>query len=495
MKCSILYTTRNRGHLLDLSLWSILNGSRLPEEIIVVDDGPGGDSTPEVVRKYADQFRDVQISYLVHRRSGEWANPAVPRNKGIRLSHPKHEVLMFSEPEMLWHRDTLRTFMDWFENPPEFRPVDPRTPWLPPERTPERFYLTASFIGYCNLNQTPYRDLYQSFEALFGHGTVDRRWPEINTRVAAVKRDDVFALRGWDEAMRGWGYDDTDFMTRMMTYGVSHIALYTPVVHLPHENPPAGGSDAEGNLRRMQDSMNNRVYAVNDRDRWGLGEKQPPFGDKISPELWAQIQAEELDSWTTKAWPSLDGKLYREKKYLAQAFDDLGLNGQIAVETPDQQVFVDVGCGPLSVLEEWTNSKTQVFCYDPLHDGYTASGLRERAGANLSRYAYGRGEQIAHPDNSVDLITSVNGIDHYEDPQATLVEMNRVVKPGGTIRLHFCVNNASEGHPHPAHRIDLDIPQMVAWGAALGLEQQTVAYTYYGWRHQLAAVVVFRKSN
>lgn len=824
MKCSILYTTRNRGHLLDMGLWSILHGSRLPEEIIVVDDGPGGDNTPEVVRRWADQFRDIQISYLVHKREGGWANPAVPRNKGIRMSHPKHEILMFSEPEMLWHPDTLRTLMEWFENPPAHLPIDPREEWRIGagqlgEPTPERFYLTASFIGYCALNQTPYGDLYQNFDALFGHGTVDRRWPEINTRVAAVRRDDVFALRGWDEAMSGWGYDDsvtgdtpvtirregivdvvpigdlypkhhkaagrsripvkgleiltrsgwselqmvyrhkvkkpvykiqttrglikvtgdhslfqggepvkvsdlkvgdeidtrqpviyplhetvtepaawlfglfaaegsalvgdghynwrisnqnkalleraqraaehyfctpfvirdlgdkmfgldptdhskgnkkakailfrekfytqdgkkrvpveilngteavkraflegyfagdgsfdqvskhdgyttnsftlarglelllraigvgpilittredkpdvillrplltdgarkggitkieidaefhdyvydvttadhtfvaglggiiahnTDFMTRMMTYGVRHIPLHIPVVHLPHENPPAGGPQADMNLRRMQESMNGGIYAVNDRERWGLGPKQPPFGDKISAELWEQIQAEELASWTGKAWPSLEGKLYRERKYLKQAFDDLGLNN-IPVNAPEQEVFVDVGCGPLSVLEEWRNPFTLVRCYDPLHEGYTASGLRAAAGADLSRYAYGRGERIEHDDNSVDLITSVNGIDHYEDPRATLKEMYRVLRPGGTIRLHYCVNNASEGHPHPAHRIDLDIPQMVEWGEALGLEKHTVAYTYYGWRHQLAAVVVFRK--
>lgn len=499
MKCSILYTTRNRGHLLDMGLWSILHGSRLPEEIIVVDDGPGGDNTPEVVRRWADQFRDIQISYLVHKREGGWANPAVPRNKGIRMSHPKHEILMFSEPEMLWHPDTLRTLMEWFENPPAHLPIDPREEWRIGagqlgEPTPERFYLTASFIGYCALNQTPYGDLYQNFDALFGHGTVDRRWPEINTRVAAVRRDDVFALRGWDEAMSGWGYDDTDFMTRMMTYGVRHIPLHIPVVHLPHENPPAGGPQADMNLRRMQESMNGGIYAVNDRERWGLGPKQPPFGDKISAELWEQIQAEELASWTGKAWPSLEGKLYRERKYLKQAFDDLGLNN-IPVNAPEQEVFVDVGCGPLSVLEEWRNPFTLVRCYDPLHEGYTASGLRAAAGADLSRYAYGRGERIEHDDNSVDLITSVNGIDHYEDPLATLKEMYRVLRPGGTIRLHYCVNNASEGHPHPAHRIDLDIPQMVEWGEALGLEKHTVAYTYYGWRHQLAAVVVFRKSH
>lgn len=495
MKCTVLYSTRNRGHLLAMSMWSILHGSRLPDEIIVTDDGPGGDNTPETVQRFANEFPDLQISYIVHRREGGWANPAIPRNKGIRLSNPDHEVLMFSEPEMLWHPDTLRTLMEWFEQPPEFRPVDPRESWRPAEKTPARFYLTASYIGYCNLNNTPL-DNYRDFNALFGHDTVDRRWPEINTRVAAALRSDVFAVRGWNEQMTGWGYDDTDFMSRMMTLGVSHIPLHIPVVHLPHENPPAGGPEAERNLALMQGAFWNGQHTAND-ERWGLGPKNLAFPDKISAEDWETIQREELASWTAKAWPSLENKLRRERKYLAKAFDDLGFNAPVKFPYPVSELpvplhFLDMGCGPLSVLEDWENSGTVVDCVDPLHEGYEAAGLRRLANAKQNYFA-GRGEKIDSPDGYYDVITSVNGIDHYEDPQATLTEMYRVLSPGGLICLHYCVNNASEGHPHPAHRIDLDIPQMTDWGKALGLQVEKSAYTHYGWRHQLAAVVIFRK--
>lgn len=40
-----------------------------------------------------------------------------------------------------------------------------------------------------------------------------------------VPRSAVFAVRGYDERMYGWGADDTDFVTRLRKYGVAMVAL------------------------------------------------------------------------------------------------------------------------------------------------------------------------------------------------------------------------------------------------------------------------------
>ena len=52
----------------------------------------------------------------------------------------------------------------------------------------------------------------------------------------------------------------------------------------------------------------------------------------------------------------------------------------------------------------------------------------------------GRAEQLPFPDASFDALTFTYLLRYVEDPQATLAELARVVKPGGTMAsLEFCV--------------------------------------------------------
>jgi intein/homing endonuclease len=280
---------------------------------------------------------------------------------------------------------------------------------------------------------------------------------------------------------------NTDFMTRLHTSGASCITLMLPVVHMWHEPPPAGGGEAAFNLGLMQESHRNGVFAPNG-DNWGLAERKAHFGTEITHEQWIEIQRDELASWTDKAWPSKSGKLIRERKYLQKAFDDLHLGD--LVPNDEDGVAIDFGCGPLSILE-LLNNNLQKIAVDPLHDGYETIRDWEH---DKVMYTAGRGEDRKFSSNlPVRIITSINGIDHYESPYQTLVNMTKTVARQGFIALHYCINNASEGHPHPAHRIDLDLATMIAWGEGLGLEIVQAEETTYGWRHQRAAAIVFRK--
>lgn len=52
----------------------------------------------------------------------------------------------------------------------------------------------------------------------------------------------------------------------------------------------------------------------------------------------------------------------------------------------------------------------------------------------------GRAEQLPFPDASFDALTFTYLLRYVDDPQATLAELGRVVKPGGTVAsLEFCV--------------------------------------------------------
>jgi demethylmenaquinone methyltransferase/2-methoxy-6-polyprenyl-1,4-benzoquinol methylase len=64
------------------------------------------------------------------------------------------------------------------------------------------------------------------------------------------------------------------------------------------------------------------------------------------------------------------------------------------------------------------------------------------------RLAVGRAEQLPLPDASVDALTFTYLLRYVRDPQATLTELARVLKPGGTMAsLEFCVPTGPLWHP------------------------------------------------
>src|SRR4029077_14978554 len=73
----------------------------------------------------------------------------------------------------------------------------------------------------------------------------------------------------------------------------------------------------------------------------------------------------------------------------------------------------------------------------------TAAGGRDRIAL-----VAGRAEQLPLPDASVDGLTFTYLLRYVRDPQATLAELARALKPGGTMAsLEFCVPSGPVWHP------------------------------------------------
>lgn len=91
---------------------------------------------------------------------------------------------------------------------------------------------------------------------------------------------------------------------------------------------------------------------------------------------------------------------------------------------------LDLGCGPRGSLEWMIEAKTRV-CLDPLADKYG------RLGANTHDMVYVRSGVESMPllDSSFDVVTSINNFDHVSNPMEGLLEIQRVLKPGGTMRM------------------------------------------------------------
>lgn len=95
IKVSCVIPAYNAERYLERALTSVIEQSRPPEEIIVVDDG-STDGTADVLAAYGSRLRVVRQA-----NSG----PAAARNRGIEMA--TGELVCFQDADDEWHRDKL----------------------------------------------------------------------------------------------------------------------------------------------------------------------------------------------------------------------------------------------------------------------------------------------------------------------------------------------------------------------------------------------------
>jgi len=92
--------------------------------------------------------------------------------------------------------------------------------------------------------------------------------------------------------------------------------------------------------------------------------------------------------------------------------------------------ILDIGCGPRGSLE-WATEAARRVGLDPLADRYLDLGIDEHA----MEYCSARAESIPFPDESFEIVSSLNSLDHVDDLDATLNEITRVLVPDGSFLL------------------------------------------------------------
>lgn len=125
--------------------------------------------------------------------------------------------------------------------------------------------------------------------------------------------------------------------------------------------------------------------------------------------------------------------------------------GRVAGTVPADGVILDVASGTAGVaLQLAARSGARVAGLDLTEPMLREGRRRVAAAGRPDRIALmaGRAEQLPLPDASVDGLTFTYLLRYVRDPQATLAELARVLKPGGTMAsLEFCVPTGPVWHP------------------------------------------------
>lgn len=113
-----------------------------------------------------------------------------------------------------------------------------------------------------------------------------------------------------------------------------------------------------------------------------------------------------------------------------------------------RQAVVEIGSGPYPCVAATTWRRA--VAVDPLADGYVGEGLPpSNAFMHHVLFVAAAGERVPLPAGSADLVICENTLDHVSDPRAVLLEVRRVLRPGGLLWLLVdLMEYADRMHPH-----------------------------------------------
>lgn len=219
MEISLLITTFNRPDGLDLVLRTVANQSRIPDEIIVCDDGSSW-TTAVIVERWLDR---LPIQHAWHPDRGFRAARA--RNLGLAKSDAEYVILIDGDcllpPQFVENHVGLakKGFL-----------VAGGRHMLSTTETDSLLNATKSIDSafahwkFRSLSLGPLRDICPD------------RWDLVRTCNLGLYREDIVAVGGFDESYMGWGREDSDFVVRLMHLGIKarSARLSACVAHLFH---------------------------------------------------------------------------------------------------------------------------------------------------------------------------------------------------------------------------------------------------------------------
>ena len=241
MKITLLLTTYNSPRYLSICLSTVLQQTRLPDEIVIADDG-----STEDTRQLIDRFRQQCRCPVKHVwQEDQGFRLAKCRNKGIAASTGDYIIQI--DGDLILNKHFVED---------------------------HAFFAKSGYFyagGRCLLTESVSKEILETGNTSMGmfHRGVEHRFNALRCRLLAPLlfgethsrgcnmsfwREDLYGVNGYDERMEGPGLEDTDIIERLMRNGVKrrHIKLCAVAFHIWHGGKPGS-------------SINDDIFAENQR--------------------------------------------------------------------------------------------------------------------------------------------------------------------------------------------------------------------------------------
>lgn len=216
MRVSLIITTYNWSEALELSILSALTQTRLPDEIIIADDGSTS-QTAQVIEK----IRAEASTPIIHSwQEDDGFRAAMSRNRAIARSSGEYIIMIDGDMVLDPH-----FIADHLASAQEGYFVQGGRILLSASRTKRMLQEKNISIRWYHQGVSNRKNGIRSplLSALFSI-----QYPSlkgIKTCNFALFRSDILKVNGFDNAFVGWGREDSEFANRLLCAGVKRFNL------------------------------------------------------------------------------------------------------------------------------------------------------------------------------------------------------------------------------------------------------------------------------
>jgi len=224
---SLIVTTYNWPQALDLTLASVARQSRLPDEVVIADDG-SDEATAQLVREWRLRLPCPLVHVWQEDRGFRLARS---RNRAILAASGSYIVLV--DGDVILHPRFVEDHLDC-ARPDCF--IQAARPQLSPATTARVLSGAQTRIGPLTRGLT--RRPYALRSVLLSNLT-----SKVKTSLGGIQgcnqsfwREHAMRVNGYDERFTGWGPEDREFAARLLHVGVSrnYVRHRAVIFHLHH---------------------------------------------------------------------------------------------------------------------------------------------------------------------------------------------------------------------------------------------------------------------
>ncbi|WP_256010768.1 glycosyltransferase family 2 protein [Desertivirga xinjiangensis] len=226
---SLVISTYNWPEALELCLKSLLAQTKLPDEVLIADDGSSL-ATKDVVEKYKVLF-PVAVHHIWHEDNG--FQLAKIRNKAIAAA--KGEYVIQIDGDQILHKKFIQDHLR-FAKPCTF--VRASRAYMNKRLSEQLLKNKTTNVSCFNkgLSNVLSAVHVQFLWPLFEYKYKAKEVIEIHGSNMAFWRADAIRVNGYNETFEGWGPEDKEFIVRLMHSGIQKrfLKLGAIAFHIYH---------------------------------------------------------------------------------------------------------------------------------------------------------------------------------------------------------------------------------------------------------------------
>ncbi len=233
MKIGVIITTYNRPDALDRVMKGLVAQTRLPDEIMIADDG----STPETRDMLAAYLKNTRIRIRHIWQEDKGFRAAMIRNRAILASQSEYVILLDGDciPSRYFVADheSLARKGCFFQGKRIL--VNEKIKDIFTEKH------TASFFRLMWLAvKKDLSNRHHIFRIPYLPAVCVSRLSGVRSCNMGLFREDIMAVNGFNHDFTGWGREDTEFVVRLFKYGLKRRehSFRAVCFHLWHHQVP-----------------------------------------------------------------------------------------------------------------------------------------------------------------------------------------------------------------------------------------------------------------